>query len=165
MCATIFRQRDGDQAKPFPFFEVNFSRRIVSAYAYQGLCFRPSIYWRRHVRTCSNHTVHIAYELCEGRQTIDSLQVRGFGRHSFIIIVILYPASPRLAFTILHNHALIVLCRWRRSAYILTKMLCGLFDKVTRLMKANAVSLGVAHSLTNRSVVRLTGVAILCWAP
>lgn len=118
-------------------------------------------YWRRHVRTCSNHTVHIAYKLCEGRRLAGT-----WLRSSFvIIIVILYPASPTLAFTILHNYALIVLCRWRRCTYILTKMLCGLFDKVARLMKADKVSLGVAHSLTNRSVVRLTGVAILRRTP
>lgn len=161
MGATIFRQHNGDQAKPFPFSKVNFSRKTVSAYAYQRLCFRPSIYWRRHVRTCSNHTVHIAYKLCEGRRLAGT-----WLRSSFvIIIVILYPASPRLAFTILHNYALIVLCRWRRCTYILTKMLCGLFDKVARLMKADTVSLGVAHSLTNRSVVRLTSVAILRRTP
>ena len=152
MCATIFRQHSGDQAKPLPFSKVNFSRKMISAYACQSFCFRPSMYWRRHVRTCSNHMVHILHtNYAKAKQTFDGLQVRGFGRHSFIIIVIL------------HNYAFIFLGRWRRCTYILTKMLCGLFDKVARLMKADAVSLGVAHRLTNRGIIRLTGVAVLRW--
>jgi len=44
-------------------------------------------------------------------------------------------------------------------------MYCGLLDKIACLVETDSVTLRITHSLTNREVIGLASVAVLCWTP